>query len=192
MASPVNGGRGQDNLPTCLIIADGGDFDRFSLGGGLVHKFGCLGVGCEGGGFFDHGVSLEYLIGCSLAQYLPEGNDSIVLLAPRAESKPFLSGVVQSTTPPIPQPPRCRHRTCRRNMSTTKTWGSTDCIAYSHFVNVRNDNCNNRTNSHKNIVNANNGVADGSPEIMPWLPRLDAGTIICARMLIVCGIGFLK
>jgi len=34
MASRVNDERRQNNLPTCLIIAGGGDFDGFSLGGG--------------------------------------------------------------------------------------------------------------------------------------------------------------
>jgi len=45
--------------------------------------------------------------------------------------------------------------------------------AYTHSANSGNINCNNVSNSHNNIVNLNQVIADENPEIMRWLSPLD-------------------
>ena len=45
--------------------------------------------------------------------------------------------------------------------------------ASAHLVNSGNVNCNNLANSHNNIVNLNQVIADENPEIMRWLSPLD-------------------
>ena len=45
--------------------------------------------------------------------------------------------------------------------------------AYTPTVNSGNVNCGNVTNSHNNIVNLNQVIADKNPEIMQWLSPLD-------------------
>ena len=42
-----------------------------------------------------------------------------------------------------------------------------------HSAHSSNVNCNNITNSHNNIVNLNQAMADENPEIMRWLSTLD-------------------
>jgi len=48
-----------------------------------------------------------------------------------------------------------------------------ECTVHTHSVNSGNVNCNNVSNSHNNIVNLNQVIADENPEIMQWLSPLD-------------------
>ena len=50
-----------------------------------------------------------------------------------------------------------------------------DHTAYPHSISIGNENanCNNVTNSHNNIINVNNVIADENPEMMQWLSPLD-------------------
>jgi len=49
-----------------------------------------------------------------------------------------------------------------------------DDTAYPYPINTGNSNSYNVTNSHNNIINVNNTIADENPEIMQWLSPLDS------------------
>src|ERR1700760_741436 len=51
-----------------------------------------------------------------------------------------------------------------------------ESTTYTPSVNCGNVNCGNVTNSHNNIVNLNQVIADENPEIMQWLSPLDPRT----------------
>ena len=51
-----------------------------------------------------------------------------------------------------------------------------DDTADLHSINTRNSNSYNVTNSHNNIINLSQVIADQNPEIMRWLSPLDSRT----------------